>query len=203
MSCEVSPIPSSRRSGDPEKPSNPAPFPDVYSILVLQENSASRHDWESAVRNRPLQSPLPAFASFGVHKRNLLETRVVVTTYNHHVRLLSPEQPLGWFGSHQSLSGHGSRHCYGIITLIDRVLSGTVGLASICARSPLNHTAKTQILSADTPVSRLRCLRPSRPLRGGRSIPSTARSRRSSFCKAGFLFVDSRLLTPQLSAHFY
>src|ERR1017187_2314484 len=37
-----------------------------------------------------LQSLLPAFASFGIHKRNLLEARMVVTTYNPHVRLLSP-----------------------------------------------------------------------------------------------------------------
>src|ERR1022692_989015 len=34
-----------------------------------------------------LQSPLSAFASFGIHKSNLLETRMVVTTYNHHLRL--------------------------------------------------------------------------------------------------------------------
>src|ERR1019366_6812935 len=37
-----------------------------------------------------LQSPLLQFPGFGIHKRNLLEPRVVVTTYNHHVRLLSP-----------------------------------------------------------------------------------------------------------------
>ena len=38
-----------------------------------------------------LQSPLLAFASFGIHKSNLLETRVVIASYNPHVRLLSPE----------------------------------------------------------------------------------------------------------------
>src|ERR1700674_5621109 len=37
-----------------------------------------------------LQSALPAFPSFAIHKRNLLEARMVVTTYNPHVRLLSP-----------------------------------------------------------------------------------------------------------------
>src|SRR6266550_6407237 len=41
-----------------------------------------------------------------------LETRMVVTTYNHHVRLLSPGPLVGWH--HQSLLGRGSRHCYGI-----------------------------------------------------------------------------------------
>jgi hypothetical protein len=37
-----------------------------------------------------LQSLLSQFSSVGVHKSNLLETRVV-TTYNHHGRFLSPE----------------------------------------------------------------------------------------------------------------
>ena len=43
-----------------------------------------------------LQSPLLQFPSVGIHKRNLLEGRVVIASYNHHVRLLSPE-PVGWF----------------------------------------------------------------------------------------------------------
>src|SRR5208282_2284734 len=47
-----------------------------------------------------LQSPLLQFTSLGIYKSNLLEARVVVTTYNHHVRLLSPER--SWsVGSHQ------------------------------------------------------------------------------------------------------
>jgi len=37
-----------------------------------------------------LQSQLLQFPCFGIHKSNLLETRMVVTTYNDHVRLLSP-----------------------------------------------------------------------------------------------------------------
>jgi hypothetical protein len=37
-----------------------------------------------------LQPPLSQFSGFGIHPCYLLETRVVVTTYNHHVRLLSP-----------------------------------------------------------------------------------------------------------------
>jgi hypothetical protein len=37
---------------------------------------------------------------------------VVVTTYNHHVRLLSPGPLVGWH--RQSLLGHWSRHCDGI-----------------------------------------------------------------------------------------
>ena len=53
-----------------------------------------------------LQSPLPAFASFGIHKRNLLEARVVITTYNHHVRLLSPEPWL--VGTTKVYSGLGA-----------------------------------------------------------------------------------------------
>ena len=38
-----------------------------------------------------LQATLAALARIRVHERNLLEARVVVTTYNQHVRLLSPE----------------------------------------------------------------------------------------------------------------
>src|ERR1051326_4846496 len=41
----------------------------------------------------------PSFAAlpcFLVHKGNLLEARMIVTTYNQHVRLLSSE-PFGWF----------------------------------------------------------------------------------------------------------
>src|SRR5713101_4779145 len=38
---------------------------------------------------RVLQSPLSKFSSVGIHKRNLLEARVVVTSYNDHLRLLS------------------------------------------------------------------------------------------------------------------
>src|SRR5437870_12553804 len=37
------------------------------------------------------QFPLVAFTSVRIDKRNLLEARVIVTTYNDDVRLLSPE----------------------------------------------------------------------------------------------------------------
>src|SRR5207248_2936145 len=37
------------------------------------------------------QAGFAEFASIGVHIGNLLEARVIVTTYNDHVRLLSPE----------------------------------------------------------------------------------------------------------------
>src|ERR1700722_619124 len=39
---------------------------------------------------RVLQSPFLQFPCFGIRKRNLLETRVVIASYNPHVRLLSP-----------------------------------------------------------------------------------------------------------------
>src|SRR5438552_1431771 len=66
------------------------------------------------------QFPLVPFTTVRIDKRNLLESRVTVTTDNDHVRLLSPEP---WLVSrHQSLLGRGSRHCYGIITLTDRHL---------------------------------------------------------------------------------
>src|SRR5712692_2832708 len=54
-------------------------------------------------------------ACVGVHVRNLLEARVIITTYNDHVRLLSPEP--SWLAlAPPTLLGSGSRHCYGIIT---------------------------------------------------------------------------------------
>jgi hypothetical protein len=37
-----------------------------------------------------LQPTFPAFPSFCIHKRNLLKARMVIATYNPHVRLLSP-----------------------------------------------------------------------------------------------------------------
>ena len=48
-----------------------------------------------------LQSLLLQFSSVGIHKRNLLEGWVVIASYNHHVRLLSPE-PFGWFAPPKS-----------------------------------------------------------------------------------------------------
>src|ERR1700693_3931512 len=44
---------------------------------------------------RMLQSPLLQFPSFGIHKSNLLKARVIICSYNDHVRLLSPG-PFGW-----------------------------------------------------------------------------------------------------------
>ena len=64
------------------------------------------------------QSPFPALACFCIHKCNLLKARMIVTTYNQHVRLLSSEPLVGL--RLQSLLGPGSRHCYGIISLIAR-----------------------------------------------------------------------------------
>src|ERR1035438_7077975 len=60
------------------------------------------------------QSPFVQLASFAVNKCNLLEARVIVTSYNQHVRLLSPE-PFGWFAPPKSTRAW-SRHCYGIIS---------------------------------------------------------------------------------------
>jgi hypothetical protein len=42
------------------------------------------------------QAPFAALTRFCVHKCNLLEARMIVTTYNQHVRLLSSEL-FGWF----------------------------------------------------------------------------------------------------------
>src|SRR6201999_4666593 len=42
------------------------------------------------------QPPFAHLIGFCVHQCNLLEARMIVTTYNQHVRLLSTE-PFGWF----------------------------------------------------------------------------------------------------------
>jgi hypothetical protein len=55
--------------------------------------------------------------SENIHKRNLLEGRVVIASYSHHVRLLSPE-PFGWFAPPKH-SGLGADIVMESITLID------------------------------------------------------------------------------------
>src|SRR5215510_2455768 len=54
-----------------------------------------------------LQPPFFILSGLGIHKRNLLEARVVITSYNQHVRLLSPSLP-GCFGTTKSTRGLGA-----------------------------------------------------------------------------------------------
>jgi hypothetical protein len=53
------------------------------------------------------QSSFFHFPGVGIEKRNLLEARVIVTTYNDHVRLLSPE-PFWLVGATKVYSGVGA-----------------------------------------------------------------------------------------------
>src|SRR5215467_1620124 len=48
-----------------------------------------------------IQASFPNLPRFGIHVRNLLEARMIVTTYNQHVRLLSSE-PFGWLAPPKS-----------------------------------------------------------------------------------------------------
>src|SRR5215475_1501140 len=50
-----------------------------------------------------LESSLLELSRFRIHVRNLFEARVIIPTYNDHVRLLSPE-PVGWLQHHQLYS---------------------------------------------------------------------------------------------------
>src|SRR5580658_10125366 len=69
----------------------PARFhPNTYLPLLCREITV-----ELLRCLRMLQSPLLQFPSFGVHKSNLLKARVIICSYNDHVRLLSPG-PFGW-----------------------------------------------------------------------------------------------------------
>src|SRR5258707_14791733 len=47
------------------------------------------------------QASFPELTAFGIYVCNLLEARMIVTTYNQHVRLLSSE-PFGWFAPPKS-----------------------------------------------------------------------------------------------------
>src|ERR1700730_7160600 len=69
-----------------------------------------------------LQSLLSTISRFRIHKRNLLEARVVIASYNDHCP--APFYPSLLVGCHhQSLLGPGSRRCYGINSTHNRVLS--------------------------------------------------------------------------------
>src|SRR5580692_5968323 len=63
-----------------------------------------------------LQSPFLKLPSVGIHKRNLLKARVIICSYNDHVRLLSPE-PVGWIQHHQLYSSVGADIVMESITL--------------------------------------------------------------------------------------
>jgi len=54
-----------------------------------------------------VKPPLTALARSRVDERNLLEARVIVATYNQHVRLLSPE-PFGGLAIAKVYSGVGA-----------------------------------------------------------------------------------------------
>ena len=62
------------------------------------------------------QSPFAQFTAIRIHKRNLLHARMIITTYNQHVRLLSSE-PLWLVCASKVYSGLGADIVYGIIAL--------------------------------------------------------------------------------------
>jgi len=53
-----------------------------------------------------LQSPLLQFPGLGIYKSNLLKARVIIASYNDHVRLLSPER--SWLVATKVYSGTGA-----------------------------------------------------------------------------------------------
>jgi hypothetical protein len=64
-----------------------------------------------------LQSPFLELPSVCIHKRNLLKARVVICSYNDHVRLLSPSLLVG-FATTKVYSGMGADIVMESITLI-------------------------------------------------------------------------------------
>jgi hypothetical protein len=63
-----------------------------------------------------LQSPFLELPTVCIHKRNLLKARVVICSYNDHVRLLSPSLLVG-FGITKVYSGTGADIVMESITL--------------------------------------------------------------------------------------
>src|SRR5579871_1566486 len=59
-----------------------------------------------------IQSLFSKLSGFCIDKSNLLKARVIITTYNQHVRLLSPSLLVGV--APPTLLGHWSRHCHAI-----------------------------------------------------------------------------------------
>jgi hypothetical protein len=73
-----------------QQPLKPARMPTGFHPHARFQ-SLSRQFAVKLLRLLPvLQSPFLQLPRFGIHERNLLEARMVVTTYNPHVRLLSP-----------------------------------------------------------------------------------------------------------------
>ena len=70
--------------------------PHPHGQILLLEFSVKRFGL-----SRVGQPTFTALAGFCVYKSNLLEARMIVTTYNQHVRLLSSE-PFGWFAPPKS-----------------------------------------------------------------------------------------------------
>src|SRR5499425_2088225 len=59
-----------------------------------------------------IQSPFTAFPGVGIYKRDLLNARVIVHTYNPHIGSFLPS--LGSSTNQSLLGGRGGRHCYEI-----------------------------------------------------------------------------------------
>src|ERR1700674_1626652 len=64
-----------------------------------------------------LQSPLLQFPGLGIDKSNLLKARVIIASYNDHVRLLSPERSLVGLVATKVYSGTGADIVMESITL--------------------------------------------------------------------------------------
>ena len=63
---------------------------------------------------RVVQAPLTVLSAFLVQVRDLLETRMKITSYNQHLGSFPPER-LGRFCSNQSTRPARSRPCHAII----------------------------------------------------------------------------------------
>src|SRR5215475_8361303 len=109
------------------------------------------------------QSPLLQFPGFGIYICDLLKARMVVCSYNDHCS--APFSRAFWLvGTTKVYSGPGSRHCHGIITLINWVVEhsdhdGGVMLNASSSGLPTCSTLRKD-LTKESSAARLAKCRP-------------------------------------------
>src|SRR6266581_6535327 len=94
------------------QPLEPAPVPAGFHPDADLDSSLVEFTVELLGLAGMFKPTFTAFSCFAIDKGDLLEARVVITTYNLHVRLLSPE-PLVGSGEPQSLLGRWEPSAYG------------------------------------------------------------------------------------------
>src|SRR5580700_583308 len=93
-----------------------------------------------------LQSPFLELPTVGIHKCNLLKARVVICSYNDHVRLLSPS-PLVGFSTTKVYSGIGADIVMESITRFENWRDGSLSVMprSDCLTEPYGIVSRWKL----------------------------------------------------------